>query len=238
MTALVLSALGAALVGGGHCASMCGAFACAASDVSREFPAKLRASAAYHFARLAAYTSLGAIAGSLGASVDATLAIRGFVRPAALLGGSLLVLWGVARLLVTFGVPVPSVRAPRFMGGATSRLLRAAAPRSATTRAAVLGLLAPLLPCGWLYAFVASAGATGSAATGALVMAGFWAGTVPALAAVALGLHRLLGPARRFIPLATALALIFVGSMTVMRAVRADTAPMEHVHGNAPGNPQ
>jgi len=234
VTALVLSALGAALIGGGHCASMCGAFACAAADVSRDFPAKLRASAAYHVARLAAYASLGAVAGSLGANVDATLAIRGFVRPAALFGGSLLVLWGIARLLAAFGVPVPRIRAPRFMGAVTSRLLRSAAPLSATMRAAVLGALAPLLPCGWLYAFVASAGATGSAATGTLVMVGFWAGTVPALAAVALGLHRLLGPARRLIPLATAIALIFVGSMTVMRAVRADAVQMEHAHGRAP----
>ena len=234
MTALVLSALGAAFLGSGHCASMCGAFACAAADVSREFPAKLRASAAYHLARLVAYASLGAIAGLLGANVDSTLAIRGFIRPAALIGGSLLVVWGMARLLGAFGVPMPRVRAPRFMSSVTARLLHSAAHRSATTRAMWLGALAPLLPCGWLYAFVASAGATGSGATGALVMIGFWGGTVPALAAVTLGLHRMLGPARRYVPLATALALIAVGSMTVVRAVRADATLAAHEHGFAP----
>ncbi len=229
MTALVLSAFGAALLGSGHCAAMCGAFACASADVSPDPAARFRASAAYHAARLVAYVALGAAAGALGANIDAVVAIRGIVRPAALVAGTALVVWGIGRLLALAGVRVPRLAAPGFARRIVADVLRRAAPRSAATRAALLGATAPLLPCGWLYAFVASAAATASPGTGALVMAGFWAGTVPALAAVTLGLHRLLGPARRVVPVATALALIAVGTMTVARAILPGP-PATHVH--------
>lgn len=233
MTALALSAFIAALIGSGHCAAMCGAFACASADVARESAGRLRAAAGYHGARLAAYVTLGLVAGAVGASVDAAVTIRGIVRPAALIAGAGLVLWGSGRMLALAGVRVPRLPSPGIGNGLIGRTLRGAAHRSPTTRAMLLGTVAPLLPCGWLYAFVASAAATGSPASGGMVMAGFWAGTVPALAAVTLGLHRLLGPARRFVPVATALALIAIGSMTVVRALHAD-APLAHHRASVP----
>lgn len=229
MTALALSAFVAALLGSAHCAAMCGAMACASADVSAAPFARLRASAAYHVARMTAYVTLGAIAGGLGAGVDSTMAVRGVIRPAALLAGSFLVVWGVIRVLEFFGVRVPMLPAAGTARRLVSPILRGVAHRRPVVRAMLLGAVAPLLPCGWLYAFVASAASTGSPAEGAVVMAAFWAGTVPALAVVTLGLHRMLGPARRFLPVATAVALIAVGSMTVVRAVQA-TPLATHAH--------
>lgn len=229
MTALLLSAFGAALLGSAHCAAMCGAMACASADVSAQPRERLRASSAYHVARLAAYLLLGALAGALGAGVDATLAMRGVIRPAALVAGIVLVAWGTLRALAFTGVRVPRFAAAGFARSLVSPVLRGVANRRPVARAALLGAVAPLLPCGWLYAFVAPAASTGSATNGALVMAAFWAGTVPALAAVTLGLHRALGPARRFLPFATALALIAVGSLTVVRALQAGP-PRAHQH--------
>ena len=105
----------------------------------------------------------------------------------------------------------------------------------------MLGLLTGLLPCGWLYAFVIAAAATGTAAAGALTMAVFWAGTLPVMLTLGLGLERLTGPLRRHVPTLTALALIVVGAITVAARLHLpdyasvlDTAaaanPEEHVH--------
>lgn len=229
MTAIAISAFIAALLGSGHCAAMCGAFACAAADVAPGQWARLRASAAYHAGRLVSYVALGAVAGAAGARLDAVATFRDAVRPAAVAAGVVLIVWGAGRLLAMAGARLPHVPAPRAAARLMSAGLRAVAGRSPRARAATLGVLAPLLPCGWLYAFVASAGATASPLTGAAVMAGFWLGTVPALAIVSLGLHRALGPARRAVPLVTALALIAVGSLTVARGIRGG-APMHHAH--------
>jgi sulfite exporter TauE/SafE len=231
VTALAISAFVAALLGSGHCAAMCGAFACASADVAPGAMARLRASAGYHVARLVAYATLGVIAGAAGARLD-TMTLRAGIRPAALVAGGLLVLWGAARLAALAGARLPHFPAPRFAQHAVSAVLRRFSAASPRARAVALGLVAPLLPCGWLYAFVASAASTGSPWEGAAVMAGFWLGTVPALAAVSIGLHQLLGPARRMIPAATAVAMILVGTMTMVRA--ADGAPVAHHHTAAP----
>jgi len=229
VTTLAVSALIAALLGSGHCAAMCGAFACASADVAPDLAGRLRATTAYHAGRLVAYATLGAVAGTLGAGVNATMSLQAAVRPAALVGGALLVLWGAGRLLAIFGVRMPHAAPPRFAGRVMSGALRRSAHRSPLARAALVGVLAPLLPCGWLYAFVASAASTGSTLNGAAVMAGFWVGTVPALTIVSLGLHRALGPARRFVPVVTALALIVVGSLTLVHGIRGDAMSM-HMH--------
>ncbi|HVZ48374.1 MAG TPA: sulfite exporter TauE/SafE family protein [Gemmatimonadaceae bacterium] len=236
MIPLAISALVAALLGSGHCAAMCGAFACASADVATDLPGRLRAAAAYHGGRLGAYLALGLLAGAIGAGVDAAASLRMAMRPAAVLGGAMLVVWGLGRLAGLAGVRVPRIAPPRGAYRLMSRALRRVAGRAPLVRAALVGALALLLPCGWLYAFVASAASTGSVRDGAAVMAGFWIGTVPALTVVSLGLHRALGPARRLVPVATAVALILVGSMTLVHGMRAGAAPM-HQHAPADARP-
>jgi uncharacterized protein len=79
----------------------------------------------------------------------------------------------------------------------------------------VLGLATTLLPCGWLYAFAVVAAGTGQALGGAAVMAAFWAGTVPALALVGVGIAGLGARVRRHVPVLTSLALLCVGLVAV-----------------------
>jgi len=236
VTTIAVSAFIAALLGSAHCAAMCGAFACAAADVAPGQWARLRASATYHAGRLASYVALGAAAGAVGARLDAAAVVRNTVRPAGVAAGVVLILWGAGRLLAMSGARLPRVPAPRIAARLMSAGLRNVAKRPPRVRAAALGLLAPLLPCGWLYAFVASAGATAAPITGAAVMAGFWLGTVPALAVVSLGLHAALGHARRFVPLVTALALIAVGSLTVVHGLRGGVST-HHAHSSLPVAP-
>ncbi len=235
MTAMVASVFVAALLGSAHCAAMCGAFACTAADVDARGVGRFRASIAYHGTRLAGYLLLGLIAGAVGAGIDSAVTLRGITRPAAFFAGLVLVAWGTSRALALAGVRVP--RLPSVAShGVIAGLLRRGADRSPVARAALLGAVAPLLPCGWLWAFVAPAAATGSPWQGAVVMAAFWAGTVPALAVVAIGAQRALGPARRFLPAATAVAMLLIGTMTMVRAVRGEL-PAAHAHTPTP-NPE
>lgn len=238
MTTLVVSVLVAALLGSVHCAAMCGSFACLASggDASRG-PAALRSTAAYNVGRLLAYVTLGAIAGMAGAGLDRAGAVAGFTRPAAIVAGTLLIIWGGATLLQVLGVRVPALAVPPALAGWLARGMRAVQDRPPATRGIVIGLLTAALPCGWLYAFVATSAAAGSAAAGATVMAAFWLGTVPMMAAIGLGAQRLLGPFRRRLPVVTALVLVALGALTVAgrfvgpaHASHADTSAQEHGH--------
>lgn len=235
MSALVLSVFVAALIGSVHCAAMCGSFACLASagDASRGGGA-LRSTAAYNLGRLLSYMTLGAVAGAAGAGLDKMGAVAGLARPAAIVAGVLLILWGLASLLATFGVRLPALAVPPALASRIARGVRAVQDRPPVVRGLALGVLTAALPCGWLYAFVATSAAAGSAVNGAIVMAAFWTGTVPMMAAVGLGAQRLLGPARKHVPAFTAVVLVVLGSLTVAGrfAPAVHAAGSEVVNGN------
>jgi sulfite exporter TauE/SafE len=198
---------------------MCGGFAClyggdAARPGQRARPL-LTGHVAYHGGRLLAYTTLGAIAGTLGAGLDRAGSLAGVQRTAGVVAGVLLLIWGLALLANALDIRfLPALvrssvsdRAAQFMGGVLMRFRE----QSMAMRATVLGLLTGLMPCGWLYAFVVSAGGTGSAWRGAAFMMLFWAGTVPALVAVATGMQRATGALQRRLPVISALLVIGFG---------------------------
>lgn len=233
MTALVLSVFVAALLGSVHCAAMCGSFACLASGGDATHGARaVRSTAAYNAGRLLSYGALGAIAGTAGAGLDRAGAVAGFARPATIAAGTLLILWGLATLLGTLGVRVPALAVPPSLATRVARALRAVQERPPVARGLAIGALSAALPCGWLYAFVATSAAAGSAGGGALVMAAFWIGTLPMMAAIGLGAQRLLGPARRRLPALTAVVLVVLGTLTVTGRLAAPAAaaasPAEH----------
>lgn len=225
MVTLLGSILASSLLGSPHCAAMCGGFACFyARDRGGRRP--WLAPLAYHGGRLASYLLLGALAGALGAGVDAAGRFAGLARPAAVLAGTLMVAWGTATLLRAWGRRIPGASlgfAHRLLRRALQRLER----RPPALRAAALGLLTTLLPCGWLYVFVATAGGTGAPVPGALVMAVFWLGTVPVLAGLGAAVQQLSGPLRRRLPVLTAAVLVLIGLLTAAGRI-----------GSGPGLPQ
>lgn len=121
-------------------------------------------------------------------------------------------LWTLAGLWRGAPAPAPGGAA---LHRAIGRLVRLLGGWPSELRALVLGVATALLPCGYLWAFVATAAATGHVANGALVMLAFWGGTTPALAGVALVARRALGPLERRLPLVTAAALVVIGLLTV-----------------------
>ncbi len=214
MTALVLSVLGASLLGSPHCAAMCGGFVCFFSGQQDARPSRLT-HVAYHAGRLVSYSLLGLAAGMAGAGFDLAGRLAGFQRPAAVAAGLLLILWGLAKLAAAAGIGRRATAAPAGFQRLFTRAIALLADKPPIVRALSIGLLTALLPCGWLYVFVATAASTGSGPGGALVMAAFWAGTVPVLAGVGALAQRAAGPLRARLPVLTAALLVVLGVLTV-----------------------
>lgn len=198
---IALAGLAMGFLGSSHCIGMCGGIAGALSSSRPGGAARghLGRSLAYNSGRIASYTVAGALAGGFGA---AFAGIGG--------SGGLLALRGVAALLiVAVGLYVAGwssavVRIEKLGGGLWRRIAPVAGrARASNSPLAALGFgaLWGWLPCGLVYSALVVAAASGSSVNGALVMAGFGLGTLPALLAVGVlagrGLAALRTPAAR-----------------------------------------
>lgn len=186
---LLTSAFLAGLLGGAHCAAMCGGIVGAVCRGGERGVPWARA-LAYNAGRVTSYAAAGAIVGGLG---EAGLALRG----GAPLQQSLMFMAGVALLMLALYLLgcSPLVRSIEGAGAKLWRHLqphtRHFLPADTMPRALGLGLLWGWLPCGMVYAVLLTAAATGGAVRGAAVMAAFGAGTLPNLIAVAVFAQRL-----------------------------------------------
>ena len=209
----------ASLAGSPHCAAMCGPFvAFAAASPASDRP-RWTVMGAYHGGRLLAYLALGFVAGALGAGVEGLGAVAGVSRLAAIVAGALMVAWGMDTILALRGRR-SRFHAPAKLANALGSVTRRLAGEPGVPRAAAIGVATALLPCGWLYAFVAAAGGTGSPSRAALVMLFFWTGTLPLMAALGMGLQRSAGPLRRALPIVTASVVLAIGLLTIAGRLR------------------
>jgi len=238
MIALAGSILVTSLIGSPHCAAMCGGFVGFYAGQGGE--RRVWPHVAYNLGRLVSYATLGLLAGWLGAGIERAGATIGIGRAAAVAAGVLLTAWGIMNLMRALGVSftLESTRPARHHGLLTGVLRRLHA-QSPTVRAATIGLLSTLLPCGWLYAFVAVAAGTGTAWGGAWVMAAFWIGTLPVMASLAVLARTLLVRLGRHVPVVASVVMIALGLLTL--AGRMTPAlhhhaghPSSAVHGAAP----
>ncbi|WP_119678267.1 sulfite exporter TauE/SafE family protein [Indioceanicola profundi] len=190
------------LAGGfGHCTSMCGPFVMAQvaggiaghQPVAAGAPVLVRAQGGlllpYHLGRVTTYTVLGAIVAGLSGMVVAGTGFRWLLGAVLLIAAVLF----LQRALKGFGRWLPALgraadhRGMAFgarIGVGLARFLRPllADPRGVNGYA--LGVALGFLPCGFLYAALASAVGTGSSLGGALVMGAFALGTAPSLITV------------------------------------------------------
>lgn len=236
MIALIGAILVTSLLGSLHCAGMCGAFlAMAVTPDEKQRTPGWSLAAAYNLGRLATYTLLGALAGAVGKAFSLAGDLVGIQRGAAALAGGVMVLFGVAAVLRALGVRLPPMPLPARWKHFVASLYARAARLAPVTRAAVIGLLTTLLPCGFLYMFVIAAAGTGDPLAGSLAMAVFWLGTLPVMASLGLGLQKLTGPMRRHLPLATAGLLVAVGLLTLTGRL-SRIAPTHLASSMASGN--
>lgn len=207
----------ASLVGSLHCAGMCGplvAFALGTTD-AMSHRSRVVLQFAYHGGRVMTYSAVGAVCGLLGAALDLSGSMVGMNRIAALLAGLMMVGVGIVAVLRYSGVRVPAMPVPKTLSRMIVFGQRAAVGLRPIPRALTIGLLTAFLPCGWLYMFAIVAAGTGTAVGGAMIMIAFWAGTVPVLASLGIGVQAFAGTLGKRIPLITAGLIVLLGLYTI-----------------------
>jgi sulfite exporter TauE/SafE len=131
----------------------------------------------YHLGRGLGYTGLGALAGGLG-SLFVRSEVEAFRWIAQLVLTGIVLLYGIAMLFP--GLFSKKVNVNHRFLKLTAQILSKAQHLGGFT----VGLCTALLPCGWLYSFVATAALTRSPLGGAFVTLTFYLGTVPVLLAI------------------------------------------------------
>ena len=189
MDPLAAAALAAGLLGGVHCAGMCGGIVGTLALQSRG--ALVVRQAAFNAGRILAYALAGAIAGSAarlaqlaGAAIEARIALFVVANVFMILLGLYVAGWGRGVLLLE----AAGERVWRHIQPLARRFL----PIDSTPRAIGAGFLWGWVPCGLVYSMLVLALASGSALHGAAVMLAFGLGTLPTLLLAGMALQRVL----------------------------------------------
>ena len=177
--ALAAAALTAGFLGGVHCVGMCGGIAAslsAASGRPRHF--------AFNAGRIGSYAIAGAFAGIAGFAFGAQALLLVAANVLMLLLGLYVAGWGKTLLrLESAGSHVWRHIEP---------LRRRFFPIDSTLKALGAGAVWGWVPCGLVYSMLGLALASGSPADGALVMAAFGLGTLPAMLAAGFAAQKML----------------------------------------------
>lgn len=202
-----------------HCAAMCG-------PMAAFFLAAPRAAIGYHAARTFGYIAAGALAGGVGVAFGSGDWGMGGAMVAFVLAAALLAIAG--------GLERHLGRIPgtgRFVASIVGRT-RSWSP---AWRAAAIGMLTPLLPCGLLYGAYSAALVAGSPLAGAASMAGFALGLLPVLAVTQANLgwiERRFG--RRRLRWIARVTMVIAAAMLVWRGLLAVDAAASGVEAACP----
>ena len=178
------------LLGGGHCAGMCGGIVGAVSLSLPGTRPRLPFLLAYNGGRILSYTLAGLLAGAVGASSF----FLGHIVPVQK------ILYGVSSvMLVLLGLYLAGIwHGVTYIEGVGSGLWRRLQPLSkrllpvrSAWQAVLLGAVWGWLPCGLVYSVLVAALAAGSAWQGGLLMLAFGLGTLPTLLAMGMAAVKL-----------------------------------------------
>ena len=215
------------LVASGHCALMCGGITAAlglASTRGTTGRPQLRLLVGYQLGRVSSYTLAGCLlAGALGGIV-AWLDVEAVRRALRLLAAIALLLGALA----AFGLlQDPAGGLGRRVWAVLAPLGRRLLPVASFPRAVAFGMIWGWMPCGFVYSLLMIAALQMDAARGALTMAAFGLGTIPALLTASYGATRMTGLAAR--PFTRRLT----GAVLLVSAVMTMAGPwwMESQHG-------
>jgi sulfite exporter TauE/SafE len=190
MEALAAAAFAAGLLGGVHCAGMCGGIVGGLSASARG-PALAR-QLAFNAGRIASYGTAGAVAGTLGGLGQAAGPVL-FAQAAMFAIANVLLLmlglyvggWGRAVMHLE--------RAGSVVWRRVEPIARRCFPIDSSGKAFAAGLAWGWVPCGLVYTMLALALASASPWGGAAVLIAFGLGTLPNLLAAGFAAQRVLG---------------------------------------------
>ena len=238
----ILSVFLVGLLGGAHCASMCGGIVALLGSRHRVIPirpaggglAAAGASASpawalqvsYNAGRIATYAIAGGIAGAAGSAAWLAQNVLPVQQAAFVAANLVLILLGL--YLAGFGriaaaMEAAGARLWQPLKPLASRLLGATSVGGAFASGMVWGLV----PCGMVYGVLVAALVSGSAADGALLMLAFGAGTLPNLLALGWAAQR--GSTLLRHPGVRVAAGLLVLAFGVAGLFRVD--PLAHLHG-------
>ncbi|MDZ4698162.1 MAG: sulfite exporter TauE/SafE family protein [Rhodothermales bacterium] len=213
MTDVLLIVL-AGVLGSAHCIGMCGGFPLMIAHLSPDAGPRTLRMGLYGIGKTFSYAVLGLLVGGGGAVMHH---LMGGQQLLGMVLGGLLIVAGVAYLFGQRGLAGGRLiaKATGWLGKTLKRLFE----RGGASGALSVGVMNGLLPCPLVYAMLLKAGAAGSAWHGALTMALFGIGTLPALFGLAWAGQFIKPYWRQRINLATGLLLIALGIMTVLRSL-------------------
>jgi sulfite exporter TauE/SafE len=222
----IITVLAASLLGSTHCAGMCGPFAVMiAGNRTNSFQRML---SAYHLGRLTTYLLLGVLAGTIGASLNATGELIGWQRIAAYIAGIAMLLTALVVLLRQLGLRIRHLPIPNSWVKLIHAGFRLVALWPALPRAFAIGLLTTWLPCGWLYAFVLVAAGTGTVISALAAMLAFWVGTLPLLSLLGWSSASLAPRIRFALPWISIVACLVLGIFTMTTRAAFQPTALEH----------
>lgn len=217
---MLIAALGAGLVGSGHCLLMCGGIAGALGLSSRAAAERqgraLAYPLAYNAGRITSYLLAGLLVGGFGGALSA-LDDAGRLRLAMqLVAAGLLLAFGLALVAGGSGRLALVERAGFAVWRRISPALRYVLPVSSLPKAFAAGMVWGWLPCAIAYGALMVAWMSASPWSGAALMAAFGLGTMPALVLGAGATARLGGwLARPGTRIAVGAAIAALGALTV-----------------------
>lgn len=180
----ITAALLAGLAGSAHCLGMCGGLASALGMRHRSAATSAMHGAAhaslYQFGRIGGYTLAGALCGAAGSTLHTLLDLARIGMTLRIASGVLLLLIALRLLVRWNGLGTLERWGAKFWRH-VQPLARHVALRSDVQGSLLLGFLWGWLPCGLVYSMLMFAAVSADPMRGALIMAGFGLGTLPAM---------------------------------------------------------
>ena len=209
----ILSGFLVGLVGSLHCVGMCGPLVIALPVGSRGMRRFALDRLIYHCGRVTTYVLLGAVAGILGG--------------AASLAGVQQIISVAVGIMMLASVALPALlRRVSARWGPARRVhlflrirLGALFERQSLPALAGIGMLNGFLPCGLVYVALGTALTLGEPLRGMSFLAGFGAGTIPALLAIGVVGKLLRGGRRRFLAVALPLFTAALAILLILRGL-------------------
>ena len=168
--------------------------------------------------KLVSHTALGALLGALGAAVQLSIGARTTLQ---ILAGAAIVAFGLAQLGVPGFRRILIEPPPSW-----SRFVRQRSRSHSAIAPALLGVATVLIPCGVTLSVQALALASGSAASGAAIMAVFVLGTAPLFALLGYAARRAATAWRGRLALATGLVVVAMGVYTLNGGLELAGSPL------------
>jgi len=192
----VTAAFFVGLLGGTHCAGMCGAIVgTLTSGLDGGIRASrwrfVRAQLAYNTGRISSYTAAGLLFGAVGQQAAGWGWLEGFPL-GRIIAGVIMILFGIY-LAGWWHALLFLERIGAHLWRYIEPLGRRLLPVHSAGQALLLGMVWGWLPCGMVYSVLALALASGSGMDGGAIMLAFGVGTLPTMLTIGLAYHALRG---------------------------------------------